>query len=323
MKVTHAYCVELGEVVTIDKARRAFLSEEPSPPRYTFLCSDDACRAQKVVVSGVNYTFAAEEFPKRVEAHFRATSPEKHLPSCEWRVAEQIDADIKPIDGETSEQTLERTALRKLTDRITEFDPRDVSNDPGTGTPPITPDAPRLAAPRPDGPRPIDPNRVNPRTRTRDLERLVQTYREARADLPTAELHALHVNVFGLGRVRLIDYFQPIQYCSEHTTNTIINGGALFEKNYGKGFRLRMFDKINTLPVYLYVSAEMMEAYRYRKYVRDIVDKIPSHKYVRVYANGALTLAPSGKSYNLEISHLRHLALVLGPKLDSALNAAP
>lgn len=323
MRITHAYCVELKEVVTIDRARREYLSTEPTPPRYTFLCSDEGCREKKVIVSGVNYTFSAEEFPKRTEAHFRAVSPEKHLATCEWRAAADADALANPTNDGAPEQQVEREAKRKLTDLITEFDPRVAPVAVSTPHPDVDPDVDEPPERTPRSRRPLDPNRVNARTRTRDLERMVQTYREARDELPENELRALHINVIGVGRIRLIDYFQPLQYCNEQTRDRIITGGAHFDQHFGQGFRLRLIDKVNDLPVYVYVAAQQMEAYRYRKYLRGIVDRIALHRYVRVYVNGSLKLSPSRKSYNLEITHLDHLALVLGPKLEPKITEAP
>lgn len=322
MRITHAYCVELDDVVTIDEARRAYLSTDPTPARYTFTCTDTGCRENKAVVSGVNYTFNAEDFPKRVEAHFRAISPEKHLATCEWRLASNADAADTPVEGESPEDVLERTAKRKLTDRITDFNPDRQAPRPDDDGEHLEGEEVRPVRPRADRPRPLDPDRVNPRTRTQDLERLVHSYREARAELSEAELRSLHINVAGVGRIRLIEYFRPLQYCDERTINRIINGGAHFDRDYGQGFRLKMIDRIKGLPVFLYVGADMMESYRYRKYVRDIVNRIPAHRNVRVYVNGVLRLAPNGKSWSLQLDHLRHLALVLGAKVEPAA-AAP
>ncbi|WP_250488293.1 hypothetical protein [Caballeronia sp. AAUFL_F2_KS46] len=92
----------------------------------------------------------------------------------------------------------------------------------------------------------------------------------------------------------------------------------------GVGFKLCFYDKIDGRPVYLYVSPEQMAAYRYRKYLRgSIVDQIPAHRYVTVYAIGRVEQSPSAKQWNLLVDDLRNLGLVLGPQRAPAPSTAP
>lgn len=322
MRVTHAYCVELGEVVTIDAARRAYLAVTPPPPRFHFLCSDPICRESGVVITARNYTLDAEEGIKYKAAHFAATRHAKdacgHHDDCEWVRAAAQEASEEPLPGETPEQTQQRKARRKLSDLITHFDPQDTDNEAG-GNDQADHSAsahsrasgqPRRAAIRSDG--------ASVRTRTSVLERLALTYLEAREKLTAEEMDVLRINVGGVGPVRLVDYFRPIKFCGERTTNAIIYGGAWLAKRYADGsFRLRFFDKIANLPAFLYVSKAQLAEYRHHRYLQEIADKIPQRRFVRVFANGVLRRSETGKSLNLQISHLRHLALILGPARES------
>lgn len=329
MRITRAYCIDLDEVVTIDAARREFLSIEPTPERFRFLCSDEACRKVGVAVTGVAFTFNAEESPKHVAAHFRAHNPEKHLPDCEWRKAAKGDASDKPLPGETDEEARQRIVRRKLTDFVLSFDPTD--REEGDGKPGLDVrdeegDGKAVSGEhqRPTRPRTEDP--PGGHASTRSLERLVETYREARTKLSDEEFRALALRVKKVGMLSLGEYFQPLTRCSEATADRIIYGGATLSDRYpkdgGRGFKLKFYDKIDNLPVYLYVSQADVDAYRHRRYLCGIIDKIPAHRFVRVFANGLIRRSPSGKSYSVELSDPRHLALVLAePKDNGKANA--
>ncbi|WP_157658064.1 hypothetical protein [Burkholderia ubonensis] len=324
MRITRAYCIDLDEVVTIDAARREFLSIEPTPERFRFLCSDEACRKAGVTVTGVAYTFNAAEGAKHVAAHFRAHNPEKHLSDCEWRKAARGDASDKPLPGETDEDARQRIVRRKLTDFVLSFDPTD--RDEGGEKPgsDVGDDGDDGEAGSGGHQRPTRPRKEGPtggHASTRSLERLVETYREARVKLSDEEFRALALRVKKVGMLSLGEYFQPLTRCSEATADRIIYGGATLSDRYpkdgGRGFKLKFYDKIDNLPVYLYVSQADVDAYRHRKYLCGIVDKIPAHRFVRVFANGVIRRSPNGKSYSVQISHPRHLALVLAEPKDN------
>jgi hypothetical protein len=235
MRVTHAYCIELDKEVTIDEARRSFLNQDPKPARYNFLCSSRACRAKGVVITGVNYTLNAEDGAKVREAHFAARNPEKHAGDCEWRQAAVDEAnDERPFDT-LDEQTRLRRLRRKLTDLITEFDPRNPT-EADTPTHADEAEAPAAASVRQRDRAHIPRNLTNDRTRTSDLERLVQSYREARQCLSSEELDACQLAVTGKGKVRLMKYFCRLSQADVHTTDVIIHGGARLEHRYGNGF---------------------------------------------------------------------------------------
>lgn len=41
----------------------------------------------------------------------------------------------------------------------------------------------------------------------------------------------MHNSVTGVGRIRLIEFFHPLQYWDEQTTHRVINGGAHFDRD--------------------------------------------------------------------------------------------
>ncbi len=312
MSITHAYCVELDQEITIDEARRAYRSLPQPAPRFHFLCTSPDCRRKGVVITGVNYTFNAEDSPKHREAHYAdRNSLESHASTCEWRI---LAEPIRGVATEDPARPHQHDIRRKLTDLVTHFDPFG----------PPDPVAPGIAEPHPArirnpaahrGPQPAG-HKLNIRTETRDLERLVHTYREARERLSPDELENYYLNVKGIGSVRLVDYFRHLSRADECSSNTVIYGGSRLRHRYGAGFKMRFFDKIRDLPVDLYVSPALMDSYPHRRYLEGILNDIPSRRYVTAYVIGLLRIAPSGASFNLDITHLHHLALVLGPTLE-------
>ncbi|AVR97080.1 hypothetical protein [Pseudoduganella armeniaca] len=86
MQILEAYCEELGEVIDIYAAQRAYFAQPAGRRRrFTFRCSDPACRAaHNPLVSGVGYDKLAEEGEKFRQIHFRAPPDHPHLDSCIW-----------------------------------------------------------------------------------------------------------------------------------------------------------------------------------------------------------------------------------------------
>lgn len=311
MRITRAYCVELEDFVTIDEARRAFLSTDPRPQRYRFLCSSRECMAAGVKVTGVNYTFNPEEDAEQAVAHFRANPAYPHSDDCEWVLMERADLEDTRLPHETNEQAIQRRLRRRLNDLVTGYDPRllgdrAVALDERRGNEQHIRGEGTQAAGRFHANEPGD-------YRTRDLQRLVATYLEARDRLTFEQRHGLMLNVTGIGTLRLFDYFRPIRACDTAIRDRVIYGGATLHARYGAGFRLRFIDRINELPVYLYVGSQEISAYRFGRYVRGIVDEAETRKYFTVYALGRLEYGPNRTSMNLVVEDLRHLVLKLGP----------
>lgn len=309
-RITRAYCQQLDRVVTIDVARREFLSEEPAKERYDFLCSERSCQEIGIRVIGVSYRTAAIDEDKYVAAHFR--HHDQHLPDCPFAAVE--DELLTRMSSETEADFVGRLAHRKLSDFVDEFDPGTDEDAQAEAAPvPVEGETSRgggAGRPAATKPRPLQPGR----TTTRYLDRLVDTYLEARSQLSPAEFQALEITVKGQGPIRLASYFRSLKSMPLDTQGRVIFGGARFERAYGSGFRLRFYDEVQGRPVFLYVAPSQMAAYRYRKYLRSIIEQSGDQYYFQVFALGVLKAHPERKQVDLVVPDLRHLTLLLKPR---------
>jgi hypothetical protein len=256
--------------------------------------------------------FNAEEGTKQVAAHFRENPKHTHLQSCEWIALEHAERAVERRPDETDEQAVQRRLRRKLTDLVTGFDPR-LADDrvvtPGEGNGVER----SIKADRVSGRERAEADRQGD-VRTRDLHRLVETFVEARERLTSKQRNELKLNVAGVGTLKLVDYFMPLRSSDPNTRDRVIYGGATLEARYGAGFRLRFYDQIDGRRVYLYVSRQQIDDYRYGRYMRGIIDEGETRKYFKVYALGRLEPDPQATSMKLIVEDLRHLAILLGPQ---------
>ncbi|WNW13632.1 ATPase [Pseudomonas sp. DTU_2021_1001937_2_SI_NGA_ILE_001] len=318
--ITRAWCVELQQELSITAARREYFSQEPPRQRFEFLCSSEACRAQGVKVTGVRYDVKPQDNPTFVAAHFRANPHYQHQPDCEW--VEEDEAVDEPDEASSDPQQRLRQARRKLDDNIDVFDPtlRQAVKEPALTAPAGHAAAPREAAPVDALKEPAAPRYSE--TRTSNLERLVDFYRQARAELPEDDFKQLTLRVAGQGEVALRSYFRHIKYAQPGENQRVLYGGGLLDdKRYGKGFKFQFFDRLEGKRVTLYVSPAQMQAYRSSRYIEELLSHAGEVKFFTLYALGKLVQSPSGKSFSLEVDDLRHLAIVLGPPKDG--DAAP
>ncbi len=68
----------------------------------------------------------------------------------------------------------------------------------------------------------------------------------------------------------------------------MLYGGASLVKRYGIGFKLKFFDNVGGLPVFLYVSPQALAEYRYKRYLDHILTHEDKANYFRVFAIGEL-----------------------------------
>ncbi|SMS11780.1 ATPase [Pseudomonas viridiflava] len=316
--ITRAFCVELQQEMSIAGARREYFSQEPPRKRFEFLCSNEACRAMGAKVTGVRYDVKPQDNPTFVAAHFRANPHYDHHPDCEW-----VDADAdEPVEEQVEAndpQAALRKAKRKLDDYIDVFDPtikepaKEKSGVEKEGSP--APPAAVSTAPVP----PAEPKAPRySETRTNNLERLVDSYRQARAELSPEEFKLLKLRIPGQGELSLRSYFRHIKYAQLGDNGRVLYGGGLVEQRYGQGFKFKFFDRLEGKLVTLYVSPAQMLAYRSSRYISELLSHADQVKFFTVYALGTLTKGPSGKSFSVEVDDLRHLAIVLGPEKEPA-----
>ncbi|MEE4921631.1 ATPase [Pseudomonas alliivorans] len=316
--ITRAFCVELQQEMSIAGARREYFSQEPPRKRFEFLCSNEACRAMGAKVTGVRYDVKPQDNPTFVAAHFRANPHYDHHADCEW-VDEDADESAEDQIDANDPQTALRKAKRKLDDYIDVFDPtikepaKEKSGVGKTGSPAPAPAPGTAPAP------PAEPKALRySETRTNNLERLVDSYRQAKAELSPEEFKLLKLRIPGQGELSLRSYFRHIKYAQLGDNGRVLYGGGLVEQRYGQGFKFKFFDRLEGKLVTLYVSPAQMQAYRSSRYISELLSHADEVKFFTVYALGTLTKSPSGKSFSVEVDDLRHLAIVLGPQKELA-----
>lgn len=316
--ITRAFCVELQQEMSIAGARREYFSQELPRKRFEFLCSNEACRAMGAKVTGVRYDVKPQDNPTFVAAHFRANPHYDHHPDCEWVDADADDPVEEQVDTNDPQAAL-RKAKRKLDDYIDVFDPtikepaKEKSGVEKAGSP--APPAAVSTAPVP----PAEPKAPRySETRTNNLERLVDSYRQARAELSPEEFKLLKLRIPGQGELSLRSYFRHIKYAQLGDNGRVLYGGGLVEQRYGQGFKFKFFDRLESKLVTLYVSPAQMQAYRSSRYISELLSHADEVKFFTVYALGTLTKSSSGKSFSVEVDDLRHLAIVLGPQKEPA-----
>lgn len=314
--ITRAFCVELQQELSIAAARREFFSQEPPRSRFEFLCSSEACRALGAKVTGVRYDVKPQDNPTFVAAHFRANPRYEHDPGCEW-VGEPDEEEPDAPSASLDPQAQARKAKRKLDDYIDVFDPvlkapvKEKAQAERVGSARQETAAAQRKAESPD-PRPLRYSE----TRTSNLERLVDCYRQAKAELPADEFKLLTLRIPGQGELSLRSYFRHIKYAQPGDNGRVLFGGGLVER-YGAGFKFKFFDRLEGKRVTLYVSPAQMQAYRSSRYISELLSHADEVKFFTVYALGTLTPSPTGKSFSVEVDDLRHLAIVLGPGKDA------
>jgi len=316
--ITRAFCVELQQEMSIAGARREYFSQEPPRKRFEFLCSNEACRAMGAKVTGVRYDVKPQDNPTFVAAHFRANPHYDHHPDCEWVDADADEPVEEQVDTNDPQAAL-RKAKRKLDDYIDVFDPtikepaKEKSSVEKAGSPAPAPTVSTAPAPpaEPKAPRYSE-------TRTNNLERLVDSYRQAKAELTPEEFKLLKLRIPGQGELSLRSYFRHVKYAQLGDNGRVLYGGGLVEQRYGQGFKFKFFDRLEGKLVTLYVSPAQMQAYRSSRYISELLSHADEVKFFTVYALGTLTKSPSGKSFSVEVDNLRHLAIVLGPEKEPA-----
>lgn len=314
--ITRAYCVQLDEVLSISEARRAFFSSPEPRRRFEFLCSSEECRqpGNEAKITAVNYDRRPNDTYKA--AHFRENPAYRHSPECDWVVDEEDEGSNGRLPGESEADAKQRHAKRKLHDYIDTFDPGteqlpqgepaegSSSNSEVTGKN-LRQNTSRAA------------KRSN-NHRTSSLERLVECYRHARQELTDDEFKAMKLRVLGEGEIPLSQFFRKVSFAKLGAHNRVLHGGARLDRWFGAGFRLKFIDWLDKKPVFLYVSKEQMNEYRFRRYLDETLRQEDAD-YFRVFAIGELALSSSGKSIDLKVADLRQLVLIPGQKATKPL----
>ena len=315
MKIWHAYCKELNETVTIDEARRYFVSENPPLENYSFFCTDEHC--DSVRITGVNFRKLANEVDgKFISAHFRML--DAHHPECMWQKFEQNIE--KGSSTEASNVEAKQKHLRmKLHDFVTAFDPRtnaEIQPLKSNNLFSVDTKVENNGTTRNNRGNEANKHRQNIDgiVRTNQLERLVNTYLEAKELLTDEQFKEMSIHIVGGETIPISDYFTQIKFALTAPKQNVLYGGATLVKRYGNGFSFKFYDKIDNKPVSLYVDSETMSAYRFKSYIEKILQAQSRIKYFKLFAIGSIISTKEG-TLNLVVQDLRHLSIVLGPEI--------
>lgn len=277
-KIQRAYCVELDSCISIDTARREYFSlPEKGRRRFNFLCSDERCRYHNdmgVRVTGVNYDKLCEESRDGQSvikaAHYREN--DKHHPDCEWSLLNDDEEQLTQRKNETDEDYSQRKLRHKLNHFIDEFSPNLEDESLSKQSDEAVLGAEKLGGRSNQSRERSSPLKSSPsKTVTSVLSRLVETWLEAKEVLTDEEFKQMRLNVKGIGRVLLYQYFKPVRYYHHDKHIGVIYGGATLVKRYGKGFKFKFYDKVTGKQAYLYCDQKTMESYRYRNYIESIL----------------------------------------------------
>ncbi|MFM9271838.1 hypothetical protein ACJ7V3_16505 [Halomonas elongata] len=317
--ITHAFCLELERIVTIDEARFEYLSlSEDSRERFHYLCTNPACRRAGVRVFGVNDYRPLEDTEVFKDPHFRK-SRDVHAQGCPWETE-----DVAPIQGggESDDDFRQRVAKAKVSDFIERFTPpgsETGNGETGNGTSTdLSTNEPRQNTHWAPSQRHHEPGMRS----TTVLDRLVTSYRQARKRLTSDELRSIQLHVVGMGQIRLVDYFKPLRFCSLDTRQRVIFGGARYIRRWGKGVEFRFYDKLvhrregmerERYPVTLYVSPRLVEKARHSNYFEEILKEPEKRRYFTIYALGHLIFNDKYESFSLVVDDLKSLSLLRGP----------
>lgn len=306
MPISRAYCFELDEIVTITQARRAYLSRNDRSRRFNFSCTNEICRRNGVVISGVNHTIHPEDSSRCITPHFRDIYEEKHVEDCEWRVINNIIDVQNKLENEDDHEFLQRQLRRKLSDFITDFDPRE-TEDHKASNGLATQQGGRLDYHQNfvdfDG----NPNHGMLRVRTSDLERLVECYRDTFIHLSFEERCTMSFNIVGICRVPMFDYFRKISRCLSSPYPAVIFGDAYVAARDRSGFTLEFNEQVNQRPVRIVITHETMESYRFRNYLKSFIE--PNNQRLLAYVLGTPT-QDEEHEFRIGITDLRRLVLV-------------
>ncbi|OEF85187.1 hypothetical protein [Vibrio splendidus] len=308
IKILFAYCHELERSISINEARFEFFSqkiEERKP--FKFSCSDRQCG---VLMSGVNYRVMPEDDVTFKAAHYR--SPHPHMPNCEWnQFAEDMEQECS---NETDEVRNERQVRAKLKDHINHFTPW-AENDDGTnvshgGT--VSSDYRLKSDVSHKQGNKKDNSKWQQYTKTNQLQRLTDTWQDAKNKLSSDERRALRLHVPPYGKVYLYRYITHIKNGLSNQYEGVVYGGGLLKKRYGRGFLFQFFDKYNNQAIHLYVSKEVMNNGRFGHYIDEVLNT-DNVKYFQVFLlNPAISERENAQGntiINLNITDLRQLVI--------------
>lgn len=321
MQILEAWCEELGQNMDIYTAQRAYFDQpEARRRRFTFRCSDEACRqARAPLVSGVGYDQLAEEREKFRQIHFRAPPGHPHLPTCRWvRDEEERQADTGDGDGTRKERAKATNVIDVFAPRRAEAAPRPA----GAGNSP--------AADAEGGDDDAAADAGQPRsartgqTRTGLLEKFIDCWAQFEGDA----LKEQYVTIEGQ-RLSYRQAVTQVRWIAPDTNGRrIVYGGAriaLWPAAQPKHVYLNFIDECESLPEHegsrkltIHLTLARIDEYAGGGLLTSRLTEGRSGKnYVRVFAWGAIEAVPGKPGYQMKLESLDNLVVkVIAKKVD-------
>jgi hypothetical protein len=299
-RITEAFCLQLKRIVSIEEARATFEHTGRAFDEYDFRCAEHCCRKHDVRIIGVNYRAHGDGTPRYVDHHFRRWDP--HEPECRYYLPDHLDHEhAAPVSGAHAQ----RHAPLAI-DRLPIFDPRprqapafdeNAGEGGGHGAADTGEELRRRSALG-------DELAARPR-RTRSLETLVDTYRDART---SPNFHTLELQVIGKGTIPLRSYVLPVVCARPKTRGRILYGGAYYVRDYGEGFKLRFIDRLAGARLYVYVSPRATAGGLSAR-AAEVLARMKRGDYATAYVLGDPVLDRKTRTYSMVVEALDRIAL--------------
>ncbi|WP_437559488.1 hypothetical protein [Acidithiobacillus sulfuriphilus] len=305
MRIEKAFCVELGKSLDIEQAREAYFAQGKRR-RFTFLCSDERCRASDprigVRVSGVNYDKLPNVDTIFKTAHFRRQDP--HIPSCYWMEIKEAE-DLERVSNNGNDLVSALTAKGMTV--ITRFSiPKTIATDTEQNEEQDEIDQIRTKPSREERISAYRKLFSGGGSSSKSLESLVSCYEELKHE----EALDISIHVDSHGNYSFKDLFCHVANIKKDDRFHVYYGGAKLYKRYHPGFSLYFFDDVDVgnggQRLSLYVDKQNAGRANHLAETVDVAESNPQ-SYLTVYWIGGVREEERGLA--VDINSLRHLAL--------------
>ncbi|MDR2873047.1 MAG: hypothetical protein LBV45_11155 [Xanthomonadaceae bacterium] len=311
MEILEAYCEELHRVIGIYEAQEEYFSQPIGQrSRFTFRCSDAACRATNhPLVVGANYHKNAEDSEKYQQPHFRSHPNHPHIDACMWVTleVERQKATSDPTSG---------SAKSKATNAVDIFEPRNADTSRSSAATTIIDLSKTTSsdAAEQGGIRTVEHTGIST---TSLLEKLIDCW--SNMEHQDRLSHRITIND------RTITYYQLCLHINKLTEDKngarVIYGGARVQKwpanTEARYYYVNFFDGCDRFPdtsgeKSLTISLPIKRLKNSRRgalLINRLEQALQANHYLQVYAWGNVTAHPNGKGYVLNLAALDNLVL--------------
>ena len=281
IKISRAFCVELGKNVDIDEIHHESIKDGTPHKRFNFLCTDPICQENGVRIVGVAYDKLPSQ--RKVLPYFRRDreGQSNHHPECEW-FRDGLYYNFDGLhEGETEQQArIRRLLYKKSTNIIELYDPN-----------PKTEKAKKLkdyfieldvAPMMSNRKRRILHESMKRRTRnsTTDFYRVASNHHLLSNYFVLQDFKQIKLHVVGIGETTWFKYFKIIKYFNSTREPCIFYSSIKRIQKYGNGFKLFLKANIDQKPASIYVSKDQVDKYKHRRQLLDSIQKVLDTKFL-------------------------------------------